>query len=273
MNLVNPVRLLVVTAVEAERDAVARGLGPTAAVGCGDLPGREMLRIGCATDTSTAPAPRTTPAPRTAAGPCTAPRQPLSTDLVAGGVGPAAAAAATDAALTVATVHGNPYHLVIAAGIAGGFAPIADVGSVVVADRVIAADLGCQTPDGFLSVDSLGFGASEHACAPHLSAAVARVLGAVHAPVLTVSTATGTAERAQDLRQRHGAAAEAMEGFGVAEAAAVHGVPLLELRTISNTVGPRDRAAWRIPDALAALRDAFGVLHNVLARGAPPPYT
>ncbi|RDG38081.1 futalosine hydrolase [Streptomyces corynorhini] len=264
----NPVHLLVVTAVEAERDAVAQGLGPTAAVGCGDLPGREMLRIVRATTT---PAARTT---RTAARrPSPVPRQPLSIDLVAGGVGPAAAAAAADAALTVAAVQGNPYHLVISAGIAAGFAPIADIGSVVVADRVIAADLGCETLDGFLSADSLGFGVSEHLCAPHLSAVAARVLGAVHAPVLTVSTVTGTAERAQDLRKRHGAAAEATEGFGVAAAAAVHGVPLLELRTIANTVGPRDRASWRVPDALAALKDAFAVLNNFFARGAPPPYT
>ncbi|MGW6296823.1 futalosine hydrolase [Streptomyces sp. NPDC055058] len=204
--------------------------------------------------------------------PSTLRRRPLTADLLTGGVGPAASAAATGAALTAAARE-DPYDLVICAGIAGGFDPIAPAGSVVVADRVIAADLGCETPDGFLSADSLGFGVTEHACPPDLSAAVARVLGAVHAPVLTVSTVTGTAERARALQRRHAAAAEAMEGFGAAEAAALHGIPLLEVRTVSNTVGPRDRAAWRVPDALAALRDAFAVLHSVFARGAPPPYT
>ena len=44
-----------------------------------------------------------------------------------------------------------------------------------------------------------------------------------------------------------------MEGAGVAAAAARHGVPFAEVRAISNLVGPRDRAAWRIPEALAAL--------------------
>ncbi len=260
----NPIRLLVVTAVDAERDAVARGLGPTAPVRCPGLPGREMIRINH---------PSGSTGQGVACGPSPVRHQPLSADLVAGGVGPAAAAAATDAALTAAAVHRDPYHLVISAGIAGGFAPVAAPGSVVVADRVIAADLGCETPDGFLSADSLGFGVCEHPCAPHLAAAVARALGAVHAPVLTVSTVTGTAERAHALRRRHAAAAEAMEGFGVAEAAAVHGVPLLEIRTISNAVGPRDRAAWRVPEALAALRDAFAALTTLLSRGAPPPYT
>ncbi|MEU2982377.1 futalosine hydrolase [Streptomyces hirsutus] len=260
----NPVRLLIVTAVDAERDAVGRGLSPAAPVAAPGPPGRELLRLTC---NGGVPCPDTHPMPSAAR------RRPLTVDLLTGGVGPAAAAAATGAALALAAVRDEPYDLVVSAGIAGGFAPVAAVGSVVVADRVIAADLGCETADGFLPVDSLGFGTSEYACPPHLAAAVARVLGAVHAPVLTVSTVTGTEERARMLQKSHGAAAEAMEGFGVAEAAAVHGTPILEVRTVSNPVGPRDRAAWRIPDALAALRDAFAVLRPVLAHGAPPPYS
>ncbi|MEU8351332.1 futalosine hydrolase, partial [Streptomyces sp. NPDC048845] len=76
------------------------------------------------------------------------------------------------------------------------------------------------------------------------------------------------------LAERHpGAAAEAMEGFGVAEAAAAHGVPVLEIRAVSNPVGPRDRAAWRIPDALAALTAAFAALPDPLPGASPdvPP--
>ncbi|MFE1251983.1 futalosine hydrolase [Streptomyces sp. NPDC058741] len=260
----NPVRVLIVTAVDAERDAVGHGLGPTAPVAAPGPPGRELLRLTCDGSTPRGEAHQMPSALR---------RRPLTVDLLTGGVGPAAAAAATGAALAVAAVHDVPYDLVICAGIAGGFAPVAPTGAVVVADRVIAADLGCETADGFLPVDTLGFGTCEHACPPHLSAAVARVLGAVHAPVLTVSNVTGTEERARTLRKHHRAAAEAMEGFGVAEAAAVHGIPMLEVRTVSNAVGPRDRAAWRVPDALAALRDAFAVLKPVLAHGAPPPFS
>ncbi|GAB3653642.1 futalosine hydrolase [Streptomyces sparsus] len=203
--------------------------------------------------------------------------RPLEGGLVrvaATAAGASAPAAATAAALTAAGLRHEPYDLVIAAGIAGGFPPVTTFGSVVVADRVVAADLGADSADGFLSVDRLGFGTTTHACTPHLAAAVARALGAVHAPVLTVSTATGTAERAQALQERHeGAAAEAMEGFGVAEAAAAHRTPLLEIRTVSNHVGPRDRSTWQIAGALAALRDAFATLRTVLDKGAPPPYT
>ncbi|MBM9620871.1 futalosine hydrolase [Streptomyces zhihengii] len=183
-------------------------------------------------------------------------------DVLAAGVGPAAAAAATATALTLAD---EPYALVVSAGIGGGFTGRAPLGSLVVSDAIVAADLGADTPDGYLPVDELGFGRTVHHPPAALSARAAEALGAAHAPVLTVSTVTGTAARAAELAVRHPrAAAEAMEGFGVAEAAAAHGVPVLEIRAVSNAVGPRDRAAWRIGDALAALRDGFGRLTPVL---------
>jgi futalosine hydrolase len=73
-----------------------------------------------------------------------------------------------------------------------------------------------------------------------------------------VSTVTGTAATAAALRARYpDAVAEAMEGYGVASAAAIFGVPFAEVRAISNLVGPRDRASWRIPEALTALATAL----------------
>ncbi|MFD9263591.1 futalosine hydrolase [Streptomyces sp. NPDC059538] len=158
------------------------------------------------------------------------------------------------------------YALCVTAGLGAGFAPAAPPGSLVVADAIVAADLGAETPDGFLDVTELGFGHSVHLPPAELAARAAEATGALLAPVLTVSTVTGTAERAAELAARHPmAGAEAMEGFGVAEAAAAHGLPVLEVRAVSNAVGPRDRAAWRIGDALGALTDGFRVLGPVLA--------
>ncbi|MBT2505352.1 futalosine hydrolase [Streptomyces sp. ISL-98] len=206
-------RVLVVTAVPAERDAVTRAFGPG-----------------------------------------------FAADVIAAGVGPAAAAAGAATALAT-----RPYGLVISAGIGGGFRLVAPPESVVVADAIVAADLGAETPDGYVPVTALGFGTVEHRPPAALVRAVADATGAVTGTVLTVSTVTGSAARADELRARHPqAAAEAMEGFGVAEAAALHGVPVLEIRAVSNAVGPRDRAAWRIGEALDALSAAFGKLAPVL---------
>ncbi|MGW2385461.1 futalosine hydrolase [Streptomyces sp. NPDC001658] len=230
-------RVLVATAVPVERDAVARAFaGPFEEV---RLPGATLRR---------------------AAG----------HDLLAVGVGPALAAASTATALTVAALDGSPYGLVVSAGIGGGFAPLAPVGSLVVAEEITAADLGAETAEGFVPVTELGFGVVTHRPPESLVREAAQATGARPGAVLTVSTVTGTAARADALRARHPRAlAEAMEGFGVAEAAAAHGVPVLELRAVSNPVGPRDRAAWRIPDALAALTAGFGKLAPVLESWNP----
>jgi futalosine hydrolase len=59
---------------------------------------------------------------------------------------------------------------------------------------------------------------------------------------------------------------EAMEGFGVLRAAALAGVPALELRAVSNPVTEADRDRWRVDDALEALRRALPPLLEELAR-------
>jgi nucleoside phosphorylase len=57
---------------------------------------------------------------------------------------------------------------------------------------------------------------------------------------------------------------EAMEGFGVLRAAALAGVPALEVRTISNLVEEPDRTRWRFDEALAALGAAVQPLVEAL---------
>jgi nucleoside phosphorylase len=70
------------------------------------------------------------------------------------------------------------------------------------------------------------------------------------APVLAI----GTSARVGGTRS---CTVEAMEGFSVLRAAALAGVPALEVRAISNDVDEPDRARWRFEDALAALADAL----------------
>jgi futalosine hydrolase len=199
------VRLLVVTAVPAERDAILAGAG-----------GIEVVAVG---------------------------------------VGLAAAAAGTARLLATGDYRG-----VVSAGIGGGF----DLppGGTVIGTVSVAADLGADSPDGFVPLSVLGFGADRYPVDDALFRALHAGLPEAHdGPVLSVNTVTGTAAGAARLRRRYpDAVAEAMEGFGVATAAAGAGVPFAELRTISNAIGPRDRGAWRIGDALAALTEAGAVL-------------
>ena len=171
------------------------------------------------------------------------------------GVGPAAAAAGTARALGVEGAE-----LVLCAGIGGGFAPLA-VGDIAVAGTIAHADLGADSAEGFLPMSTLGFGVDRYDVAPKLAVQLADRTGGHLGTILTVSTVTGTAAGADALMQRHpDARAEGMEGAGVAAAAVAYGVAFAELRAVSNTVGPRDRAVWRIPEALGALGTAVAAV-------------
>lgn len=225
-------RSLVVTAVPAEREAVLAGLA--------------LALAG-------------------PAGPAGDP--PPEADVIVSGAGPAAAAAAAGRALALAEAAGRRYDLVLSAGVGGAFPGRAAVGDLVLATRCLAPELGAESPDGFISLDQLGYGRTSVPVDPAtLDLMRAALPGAVAGAVLTVSTVTGTAEGMRRLLDRHpDAAAEAMEGYGVAVAAGQAGVRVGEVRAVSNLVGPRDRSAWRLDAALSALTGCFTALAARLA--------
>lgn len=185
------------------------------------------------------------------------------------GVGPVAAAVSAARLLEAAAARGESYAAVVSAGIGGGYEGQAEIGSVVVSSRIVAADLGAETPEGFCDLDGLGFGSASIPVEAGLVEKTARTIAAsglaVHTgPALTLATVTGTAATAAAIATRiTGAASEGMEGFGIAAAAQSFGLPALEIRAISNAVGPRDKSKWQIGKALQALETASQALREV----------
>lgn len=175
------------------------------------------------------------------------------------GVGKAAAAAAVAKRLAAGGVR-----VVLNIGIAGSLPSNQGhlaVGSIVAATGHSLADEGVATPDGFVPMSALGFG-------PELAegmtfCADAGVLEAIgrfadtHGVIATVSTCSGTDALAMTVAERTGAVAEAMEGAAVAAACRLFGIPMGELRAISNRTGDRERQQWDIPKAMAALKAAL----------------
>ncbi len=150
------------------------------------------------------------------------------------GIGPVEAAAHTAAALAAR----RPERL-LHVGIAG--ARELDPPTLVLGSEAIYCDLGgLKVP----AVDRV-------APDPELLAAARRVLPEALVRPIGTSARLGGAT---------GCEVEAMEGFAVLRAAALAGVPAVELRAISNRTGESDRALWRFDDAFAALAAAVARL-------------
>lgn len=77
--------------------------------------------------------------------------------------------------------------------------------------------------------------------------------GSWRAASISVSSVTGTADRAGWLKTAYNSDIENMEGFAIAYAAMQKGLPFLEMRTVSNLVGSRYAEDWDLKGALTAL--------------------
>ena len=158
------------------------------------------------------------------------------------GVGPVDAAASTAAAIAI-----HRPRVVLHVGIAGARRASAIVPlALVIGDASIYCDLDVPAASAAHRIEP----------APALVAAAGRVLPAA------VRCAIGTSGR---VARTWGCEVESMEGFAVLRAAALAGVPAIEVRAISNAIEESDRSRWLIDDACAAIVAATPALVAELA--------
>jgi futalosine hydrolase len=119
-------------------------------------------------------------------------------------------------------------------------------------------DLGAATPSGFLDMKAMGFPVVGGAT-PLYNDLPMQVFPTTSNRVkfVTVSTCTGTTLAAQLIEARTGGGVENMEGAAVAHVAHIYGVPVGEVRGISNAVTDRDTSAWQVRDAAVAAQEAL----------------
>ncbi len=73
---------------------------------------------------------------------------------------------------------------------------------------------------------------------------------------ITVQTVHGNASSIEKLKLQHPEAqTESMEGAAVFYAGFMEQIPVIQLRSISNFVEPRNRASWKISEAIKVLND------------------
>lgn len=155
------------------------------------------------------------------------------------GVGPVEAAARTSAAL--ATLR---FDAVLNVGIAG--CRRFDEPAFVVGSEAVYCD----------AVDPAWYALRALADPALVDAAVRALPGASVEPIGTSARVGGTT----------GCDVEAMEGYAVLRAAALAGVPAVEVRVLANEIGEEDRGRWRFADAKLALAEAVPRLVEEVAR-------
>ena len=169
------------------------------------------------------------------------------------GVGPVNAAFAL-----TRTLHTQRPRAIIVCGVGGAYAGAGlAIGDVVCAESETYGDLGAESPDGFLDMQAIGFPVIDGDSPLFNRLPLDLFPAARRVPFVTCSTCTGTETQAAVIAARTGGAVESMEGAAIVHVARRMGVPVGEIRGISNLVGARDRAAWRVPAAAAAAREAL----------------
>ncbi len=142
-------------------------------------------------------------------------------------------------------------------GTGGGFAqsgikPL----QVAVASREIAPQLGVESKPRSPLTAPLPFAKREIALDPALAAKATSVIAsdntfqrAFLGSFLTVFTVSSYPSTAATYYREYKPMIENMEGFGAAYPCSIHGIPLVELRVVSNEVGDRNKKNWQLKKA------------------------
>ncbi len=154
-------------------------------------------------------------------------------------------------------------------GAAGAYGEALPLGSATQFRRVGLYGIGIGSGAGYRTVEQIGFRADGSRAGDGFVKSTMLMLDYAPASpnedcLLTVcSAATDQVEVEYRLEHFPWAAAEDMEGFGVALACGRFNVPLCIIRGISNVAGDRERQHWQIEQAL---RSACATVHGTPER-------
>ena len=162
----------------------------------------------------------------------------------------------------------TPVDRVLQIGIAGAYTGAREevkiLGTPVIIEKEVVADLGAEDFDSFLSLNDLDLGRLEYYESKRLNVFDDLFENSLKAlPVVTgatVNTATGTEATGMLRAEKYGVEVESMEGAGALKFGEDFGIPVLQIRSISNIATTRDRESWDIIGAIKSLRNLCGAL-------------
>lgn len=157
------------------------------------------------------------------------------------------------------------YDLVIQAGIAGCFSPAANqFGSVVIVEKDVFADLGIEEKKSFNTLFELGFANPD--TMPYKNGWLnneyefLEKLPLKKVSGVTVNKVSDEVFQTETLIKKYSPDVESMEGAAFHFVCLQENIPFLQLRSISNLVGERDKSKWKMKDAITNLNEALSII-------------
>ena len=153
------------------------------------------------------------------------------------------------------------YDLALNFGVCGSFDPAIPLGAVVHVVSEELPEMGAEADDRFLTLrdlklladDEFPFREGRLVNAEPPDIAPLQLLPRVSG--ITINTVHGSDSSIAAVRQRCDPQVETMEGAAFMYACLVSGVRFAQVRAVSNMVERRNRAAWKLKEAVSALND------------------
>ena len=163
----------------------------------------------------------------------------------------------------------NHYDLSVNIGICGSFS-IDLVGKVIIVDRDCFADMGAEDDDVFKDVFEIGLMQDNEF--PFTNGWIfadnqiqnKAIVNLPEVKGVTVNRSSGNENNIYKLKARYDADVETMEGAAFFYCCRMNKIPCIQIRSVSNVIEKRNRAAWKIPEALSALKVVINDFFNDL---------
>lgn len=167
----------------------------------------------------------------------------------------------------------NKPDIAIQAGIGGSFHPLFCPGKIVVIKEEIIGDLGVMQQGKWNSLFDLGFmSENDHPWTQGklLNPNKDLLCKLEHEKVkaITVNQISTEASFIQQIKEKYCPVVESMEGAAFHFVCLKENIPFLQLRSISNMVGERDKSKWLLKESIDVLNNELVRLLNLLIEPA-----
>lgn len=165
-------------------------------------------------------------------------------------------------------IHQMDYDFIIQAGIAGSFSTDIALGQVVLVKQDCFADVGIEEKENYTPIFNTAFADKDefpftNGCLMNADENL-KYSNLPKVKAITVNKVSDSELQKQQFVQTFNADIETMEGAALHYVCLQEQIPFLQIRSISNYVGERDKTKWKIKEAIENLNKELTTLINRL---------